>query len=312
MRGSRDIDLQKYWCPDRHGPHFMHEPLFMQLCNVLASMAVSLPIFGIAQSQNNHPPGIASQVRSVLCTGYGPHVSGEWYGQTSELVATGNGAWVLAFPSVSQMHQASLGHAMLINEWKEWKRHIQKETTGLNDYADKWTIFNKNQLRNEQIEKGSGRSRSGQSSGWGAVSAINKYEIKRRHSRTCFILLFKPVTNQKGPMHISPVNRRPIDIQIYWLEERSRSIPRQCNEMTYGTTHQNSREAAAASTLRSSFVEAPKLSQNWTMADHRFVHWCGFFEIISLSLTDILRERCLFLLFFVWAPIPWFKTRSYG
>jgi hypothetical protein len=32
MRGSRDIDLQKYRCPDRHGPPFMHRPLFMQVC----------------------------------------------------------------------------------------------------------------------------------------------------------------------------------------------------------------------------------------------------------------------------------------
>jgi hypothetical protein len=34
MRGSRDIGLQKYRCPDRHGPHFLHGPLFMQVCRV--------------------------------------------------------------------------------------------------------------------------------------------------------------------------------------------------------------------------------------------------------------------------------------
>jgi hypothetical protein len=32
MRGSRDTDLQKYRCPDRHGPHFMHGPLSLQVC----------------------------------------------------------------------------------------------------------------------------------------------------------------------------------------------------------------------------------------------------------------------------------------
>jgi hypothetical protein len=37
MRGSRSIDLQKYRCPDRYGPHLIHGLLYMQVCSVLAS-----------------------------------------------------------------------------------------------------------------------------------------------------------------------------------------------------------------------------------------------------------------------------------